>query len=106
MAKFTKSPDWLKKADSLPELAGKVGLPAETLVETVDRFNRFSREGHDPDFHRGEGRYQQLWGKKIYPDREPNPPWGQSRHHRSTERRFTRGPSATWAAWWSTRTPR
>jgi len=76
MAKFTKSPDWLKKADSLPELAGKVGLPAEALVETVDRFNRFSREGHDPDFHRGEGRYQQLWGKKIYPDREPNPTLG------------------------------
>jgi len=76
MAKFTKSPDWLKKADSLLELAGKLGLPAEALMETVERFNQFSREGHDPDFHRGEGRYQQLWGKKLYPDKEPNPTLG------------------------------
>jgi 3-oxosteroid 1-dehydrogenase len=76
LAKFTKSPDWLKKADSLPELAGKLGLPVETLVETVERFNRFSREGHDPDFHRGEGHYQRLWGKKVYPDKEPNPTLG------------------------------
>ena len=76
MAKFTKSPDWLKKADTLPELAAKLGLPAESLVETVERFNRFSGEGHDPDFHRGEGRYQRLWGKKLYPEREPNPTLG------------------------------
>jgi 3-oxosteroid 1-dehydrogenase len=76
MARFTESPDWLKKADSLPELAGKLGLPADTLVETVERFNRFSLEGYDPDFHRGVGRYQLLWGRKMYPDKEPNPTLG------------------------------
>ena len=76
MAKITKRPDWLHKADTLPELAGKLGIPADILVETVDRFNSFAREGHDPDFHRGETTYQKWWGKRIYPDKESNPTLG------------------------------
>jgi len=72
MAKITENPDWLQKADSLQELAGKLGIPADSLVETVDRFNRFAREGTDPDFHRGETTYQKWWGNRMYPDKEPN----------------------------------
>jgi 3-oxosteroid 1-dehydrogenase len=76
MAKITRSPDWLRKADTLAELAGKLGVPADELVQTVERFNRFAREGIDPDFHRGETTYQKWWGRRIFPDREPNPTLG------------------------------
>ncbi|OGO02636.1 MAG: hypothetical protein A2Y72_04230 [Chloroflexi bacterium RBG_13_53_26] len=76
MAKITKNPDWLHKADTLQELASKLGIPADNLVETVDRFNRFASEGTDADFHRGETTYQKWWGKRMYPDKEPNPTLG------------------------------
>ena len=68
LATTTKNPDWLIQADTLPELAAKLGIPADNLVETVNRFNRFAAEGTDPDFHRGEGTYSQYWGSR----RDPN----------------------------------
>ena len=44
----------LERADSLAELAEQIGVPAESLHETVERFNEFARHGVDEDFHRGE----------------------------------------------------
>lgn len=41
------------KADSLEELANKVGIDAEGLLSTVERFNGFCETGVDPDFNRG-----------------------------------------------------
>ncbi len=41
------------RADTLRELAAKLGIDGENLEATVERFNRFAREGTDPDFHRG-----------------------------------------------------
>ncbi|ACL65203.1 flavocytochrome c [Anaeromyxobacter dehalogenans 2CP-1] len=38
------------KADTIDELAGKLGLPADTLRETVATHNRYIREKKDPDF--------------------------------------------------------
>jgi succinate dehydrogenase/fumarate reductase flavoprotein subunit len=73
LATMTKNTDWLIKADTLPELADKLGIPADSLVETVDRFNKFAQEGTDPDFHRGEGAYQHYWGDKgAWAGREPS----------------------------------
>lgn len=42
----------LHKADSLAELAGKLGLDAATLAATVERYNGFVRSGRDEDFGR------------------------------------------------------
>jgi len=40
------------KADTIAELAGKLGIPADTLVETITTHNRYMAEGKDPDFGR------------------------------------------------------
>ena len=52
-----KPPSWVSCADTLGELAGKLGIAADTLQATVTRFNGFCREGVDRDFHRGEKRF-------------------------------------------------
>lgn len=44
----------LVRADTLAGLAGKLGLDADALQATVNRFNRFCATGVDEDFHRGE----------------------------------------------------
>jgi hypothetical protein len=76
LATMTKNADWLIKADTLPQLAGKLGIPAEKLVETVNRFNQFAAEGRDPDFHRGESTYNHYWGSRRSPDFSPGPVLG------------------------------
>lgn len=70
--KVTPRSDWLIQAETLPDLAAKMNLPTEELVATVERFNRFAKEGKDPDFHRGETTYQKWWGNRIFPDVKPN----------------------------------
>lgn len=37
-------------ADTLEELAGKMGVPADALVETVNQYNAYTLAKHDPDF--------------------------------------------------------
>ncbi|WP_314193858.1 FAD-dependent oxidoreductase [uncultured Arthrobacter sp.] len=44
---------WMTAADSLEELAGKVGMDPAGLAATVARFNAGASEGVDPEFHRG-----------------------------------------------------
>lgn len=51
---------YLKKADTLEDLAKIIGVEAATLKNTVDRFNGFCDKGRDEDFHRGERQYD-LW---------------------------------------------
>jgi 3-oxosteroid 1-dehydrogenase len=43
----------VERADTLRELAQKLGIDASGLEATVDRFNRFAEEGVDHDFGRG-----------------------------------------------------
>jgi len=64
--------EWIVRGETLPELAEKLGIPGDNLVETVDRFNRFSLEGRDPDFHRGEGTFDKQWGDFVFPGRKPS----------------------------------
>lgn len=40
----------IQQADTLEELAGKLGLPVEAFVETVERYNGFAESGVDEDF--------------------------------------------------------
>lgn len=49
-----KDPGFVRTADTVEELAKKIDLDPQTLRATVDRFNGWSREGVDRDFHRGE----------------------------------------------------
>jgi hypothetical protein len=43
---------WIKKADTIRELAQAIGVPADTLEATVTRFNTFAKEGKDEDYGR------------------------------------------------------
>jgi 3-oxosteroid 1-dehydrogenase len=58
------------KADSLTELADQIGVPADSLAKTVDKFNDFARGGRDQDFGRGESAYDNYYGD---PNCKPNP---------------------------------
>lgn len=40
------------KADSIEELAGKLKIPANTLTETVKKYNQYIKDGKDPDFNK------------------------------------------------------
>ncbi|MCB9723024.1 MAG: FAD-binding protein [Spirochaetaceae bacterium] len=50
-------PDFVVEAPSLDELARKLGIDPQGLARTVARWNAFAAQGEDPDFHRGESRY-------------------------------------------------
>jgi 3-oxosteroid 1-dehydrogenase len=64
---------YLKRADSLAELAAQCGIHAGGLLDTVARFNRFAVDGVDQDFHRGESAYNNYYGD---PTVRPNPNLG------------------------------
>ncbi|WP_330179161.1 3-oxosteroid 1-dehydrogenase [Nocardia sp. NBC_01503] len=63
----------LTRANSLPELAEKLGLPADEFQSTVARFNGFAHAGKDQDFGRGESAYDRYYGD---PRQQPNPNLG------------------------------
>ena len=63
----------LTKADSLEELAAKLQIDADALLQTVTEFNRHARVGEDPEFGRGVTEHD-----RYYADRKvsPNPSLG------------------------------
>ena len=65
--------DWfdtfLVRADSIAELARKIGVPPDALGATVARYNKGAVDGRDEEFGRGENAYNQRFGD---PNHKPN----------------------------------
>ncbi|KAE8765849.1 FAD-dependent oxidoreductase [Georgenia thermotolerans] len=59
-------PDYLHRADTLADLAGKIGVDEVGLLRTVDRFNPDAARARDPQFHRGETLFDRYFGA-FYP---------------------------------------
>ena len=68
----TPDPDWLNRDETLEGLATKVGIDASELAGTVERWNAFSRQGMDCEFHRGETAFERANGDQ----RSPHPNLG------------------------------
>ncbi|QIZ35960.1 FAD-dependent oxidoreductase [Saccharopolyspora sp. ASAGF58] len=55
-------PDWLPCGGTLAELADLIDVHAETLIQTVERFNAAAKDGLDPEFGRGTNAYDRAMG--------------------------------------------
>ena len=60
----------LTRADSMEELASKLGINAVNLEATIERFNHHARAGEDPDFERGVTLHDRYYAD---PSVTPNP---------------------------------
>ena len=63
----------VKQGESFAELAHQIGVPAETLRATAERFNHLARTGHDDDFDRGDSAYDNYYGDPTLPNPNLHP---------------------------------
>jgi succinate dehydrogenase/fumarate reductase flavoprotein subunit len=61
---------YLKKGNTIEELAAACGIDPDALVKTVAEFNENARKGVDPDFDRGASEFNRYGGD---PKNTPNP---------------------------------
>lgn len=64
---------YMKKAETLDELARLCGIDSKGLAGEITRFNGFCRAGHDADFNRGGRHFDRAHGD---PTVKPNPSLG------------------------------
>jgi len=60
--------DWITSGATPIELAEKLGIPADALEATIERFNTNARDLHDPDFKRGWSAQDKWWGDPTLRD--------------------------------------
>jgi 3-oxosteroid 1-dehydrogenase len=65
---------YLKRANTITDLAQLCGINAEGLVQEVAKFNRFADAGVDADFQRGASRHNRAYGD---PRNKPNESLGR-----------------------------
>lgn len=63
----------VKAADSIDELAAAIGVPANRLRRTAERFNSLAESGHDDDFNRGDSAYDNYYGDPTLPNPNLHP---------------------------------
>lgn len=61
-----RPPAWITSADTLAQLAARLGIDAAGLDATVARFNANASAGKDPDFRRGESANDLWWGDPAF----------------------------------------
>lgn len=61
---------YLHRADTIAELAERLGVPTQALEETFGRYNAGAEKGEDPEFGRGGDIYQRHLGDADF---KPNP---------------------------------
>ncbi len=61
---------YIKRGNTLAALADACGIDADALAATVERYNRFARQGRDPDYGRGDEPVNRAQGDA---DHQPNP---------------------------------
>jgi len=59
-----ETPEWILKAETLLELAEKLGVDPEQLNETVMSFNQGVADGVDHEFKRGVSAYDRFYGDR------------------------------------------
>ena len=62
-------PEYVVQADTLEELAGKLGIDPQGLADEVAAFNANAANGTDPVFHRGETEGEVIMSTAIAADR-------------------------------------
>ncbi len=65
IAPYLKS-GYIKRGETIAELATACGLDAKQMQATVSRFNVHAVRGEDPEFHRGTDAYQRFNGAAKY----------------------------------------
>ncbi|MEH6791085.1 FAD-dependent oxidoreductase [Parasphingorhabdus sp.] len=60
----TPLPDWVARAETLAALAAKIGVDADGLGATVERFNGLAERLDDEDFGRGKADYDRFYGDR------------------------------------------
>jgi len=61
---------YLKRGATLAQLAEQCGIEANALAETVATYNRYAKQGFDPQFHKGSTPYNRVQGDAAH---QPNP---------------------------------
>ncbi len=61
---------YVKKAETIAQLAKDIGVNVKNLEKTIDRYNEFALSGKDQDFGKGDNAYDNFYGD---PKVKPNP---------------------------------